>query len=69
MLINEGISLGEFRSFDVELFIRVYVGAMYHLMDNQVGAPLHLSLEKALSETVSFLLVGIYNHQFRDIDA
>lgn len=61
LLIAEGIANKELREFDVDLFIRVYVGAMYHLMDNEVSVNQHLSLEQALSGTVDLLLSGIYN--------
>jgi AcrR family transcriptional regulator len=57
ILMKEGMLKKELRDFDVALFIRVYVGAIYHLMDQQNPS---LSLEEALSGTVGFLLSGIY---------
>jgi len=60
LLVQEGSANGEFRSFDLELFIRVYVGALYHLMDNQVAGRNEMPIEKALVQMVEFLLVGIF---------
>ncbi|MNZ82789.1 Bacterial regulatory protein, tetR family [compost metagenome] len=60
-LIQEGMASEALRPFDVELFIRVYVGAMYHLMDNQLPGQTALLLDKALSEMVDLLLNGIFN--------
>lgn len=59
IVMREGILSGELRSFDVDLFIHVYVGAMYQLMDQQVPMQHALSLKDALSETVELLLFGI----------
>lgn len=63
LLMKAGIDQKELRPFDIELFIRVYVGALYSVMDEPMKNNHHLSLEAALSETVNFLLFGIYNHQ------
>ncbi|MCD9020271.1 TetR/AcrR family transcriptional regulator [Cohnella sp. NL03-T5] len=59
LLINEGIANGELRQFDVELFIQVYIGAVYRLMDVQAVGLRGLKLEKALSDMVEFMLIGI----------
>lgn len=61
-LMKEGISRKEFREFDVELFIRVYVGAMYQHMDTQAARNPY-TLEHALSETAELLLSGIYRSE------
>lgn len=60
VLMKKGMLNGELREFDVDLFIHVYVGAMYHFMDRQVSMNHSLSLEEALSGTVKFLVSGIF---------
>lgn len=59
LLLNEGMANGDFRQFDLELFIQVYIGALYRLMDYQVAVEKELPLEKALNNMVELLLVGI----------
>ncbi|GGF66940.1 hypothetical protein GCM10010912_09910 [Paenibacillus albidus] len=60
LLVEEGVATGEIREFDLELFIQVYIGAFYHLMEHRHAARNGLSLEKALGQMVDLLLVGIY---------
>jgi AcrR family transcriptional regulator len=60
LLVDEGIANGEIRPFDFELFIKVYVGALYHLMDGKATGHHDLSLEKTLASMVELLLTGIY---------
>lgn len=59
MLINEGVNNGQLRPFDVDLFIQVYVGALYHLMDYQVASRIETSLDRMLEQMVDFLMQGI----------
>ena len=67
LLIREGVVSGDFRDFDVELFIRVYIGAMYQLMDHGVAGHNGLRLEDALARVVDFMLLGIYeNHSSKE---
>ncbi|WP_256758895.1 TetR/AcrR family transcriptional regulator [Cohnella sp. WQ 127256] len=63
LLIQEGITSGDFRPFDIEIFISVYIGALYQLMDHGIAGHNCVSLEKALSQMVDFLLRGIYQTQ------
>ncbi|MCE3198222.1 TetR/AcrR family transcriptional regulator [Paenibacillus sonchi] len=60
LLVAAGIQAGELREFDFELFIQVYVGAFYRIMEQHDLAREGLSLEKALQSMVDLLLVGIY---------
>ncbi|MUT64835.1 TetR family transcriptional regulator [Paenibacillus sp. NEAU-GSW1] len=59
LLVSEGVSEGEIRSFDMELFIQVYVGALYHLMENQMAGRSGRTLEESLASMVELLLEGI----------
>lgn len=58
-LVQQGIATKELREFDVELFIQVYVGAMYQFMDYSLPANQRFTLEQALTETVDLLMSGI----------
>lgn len=60
LLIREGTDNGDFRAFDVDLFIRVYIGAMYQLMDRGGDGHTGFRLEDALASVVDLLLRGIY---------
>lgn len=57
-LFREGVAAGLFRPFNVELFIQVYVGALYQLID-QYASGGQLTLQQALEQMVSFLMDGI----------
>lgn len=60
-LFSAGMDSGELRRFDVELFIRVYVGAWYTVMERQAeGGFTAPSLAEGLQEVVEFMLYGIY---------
>lgn len=59
VLINEGVHSGQLRRFDVDLFIQVYVGALYNLMDYQVASRIETSLDRMLEQMVDFLMQGI----------
>ena len=58
LIIHEGAAAGIFRPFDVELFIQVYVGALYQLID-QYASGGRLTLQQALEQMVGFLMEGI----------
>lgn len=58
-LVNTGIEKQIIRPLDMELFIRIYVGAVYQLMDRGGAEERHLPLEEALTRTVELLLYGI----------
>jgi AcrR family transcriptional regulator len=60
LLVEEGAAQGDLRPFDIELFIQVYIGAMYQLMDQQSVSKKAISLEDTLDQMVELLLVGIY---------
>lgn len=63
LLVQEGIARKELRPFNLELFIHVYVGAMYRLMNDQAPVKYKLSLDEAISETVHLLLSGVFEKQ------
>lgn len=58
-LAAEGMRTGIFRPFDIELFIQVYIGALYRLMDYSPAAGRMLSLEETLEQMTKLLLDGI----------
>ncbi|MNJ60956.1 hypothetical protein D3C77_567220 [compost metagenome] len=60
LLVQKGIRNEEIREFNFELFIQVYIGAFYRLMEHQYEAQDGLSLENALAQMVELLLNGIY---------
>lgn len=59
LLVKMGIQNDVIRPFDMELFIQMYVGAVYQLMDRTAAGGSRLSLEEALKRTVDLLLFGI----------
>ncbi|WP_197254589.1 TetR/AcrR family transcriptional regulator [Paenibacillus dendritiformis] len=58
-LVDTGIQAQMIRPLDMELFIRIYVGAVYQLMDRGGADERHLPLDTALTRTVELLLYGI----------
>lgn len=62
-LAKMGIESGDYRPFDMELLIQMYVGALHRLTDDQVKAGKELSLEKALERVVDILLQGIVSRR------
>ncbi|MGZ7445109.1 TetR/AcrR family transcriptional regulator [Paenibacillus sp. TH7-28] len=58
-LVKEGMAEGVLRPFDIEIFIQIYIGALYRLMDDQTVRNTELPLEKALVQMVDLLLRGI----------
>jgi AcrR family transcriptional regulator len=60
LLIQAGISQGDFREFDIELFIQVYLGAMYQLINQRATRVNPWTAERAIVQTTEFLLEGIY---------
>ncbi|MEF3303003.1 TetR/AcrR family transcriptional regulator [Paenibacillus sp. GYB003] len=58
-IAEEGIRSGVIRDFDFRLFIRMYVGALYQIMDRGLEEGRRLSLEEALERMVDLLLNGI----------
>ncbi|QMV43066.1 TetR/AcrR family transcriptional regulator [Cohnella cholangitidis] len=59
LMLQAGMDNGDLRAFDIETFIRVYVGAVYQLMDRGAAEARMLSLEEALARVVDLLLRGI----------
>lgn len=58
-LINNGILSGTIRPFNTEVFIDLYIGGLYRLMENSSRVGNGLSLLETLKEMVDILLVGI----------
>lgn len=63
LLLKEGEKGGHLRTFDLEVFIQVYIGGLYQLMDYEVASRVGLTLEKALEQMVDLLLIGIYRNE------
>ncbi|MFD0695781.1 TetR/AcrR family transcriptional regulator [Paenibacillus sp. GCM10027628] len=59
ILIQEGISKGLFRPFHIELFIELYVGGLYRLMEQSARSENQKTLSNALQDMVDILLLGI----------
>ncbi|MCY9531405.1 TetR/AcrR family transcriptional regulator [Paenibacillus alvei] len=59
LLIHQGVQEQHIRPFDMDLFIQMYVGALYQLMDRRANEGSRMSLEEALQRTVEMLLHGI----------
>jgi AcrR family transcriptional regulator len=59
LMLQEGMDSGDLRVFDIETFIRLYVGAIYQLMDQSAADHRELALEEALARLVDLLLRGI----------
>ncbi|SYX83019.1 TetR/AcrR family transcriptional regulator [Paenibacillus alvei] len=59
LLIEEGIQAQIIRPFDMELFIDMYIGALYQLMDRRTREGNQLPLEEALRRTVKMLMYGV----------
>ncbi|WP_160327745.1 hypothetical protein [Paenibacillus sp. 32O-W] len=57
--MKEGIQEGAIRPFDMDLFIQVYIGGLYRLLDGKDGRRDGLTMEQALVQMVELLLYGI----------
>ncbi|RIX60074.1 TetR/AcrR family transcriptional regulator [Paenibacillus nanensis] len=62
-LAKMGVDSGDYRPFDMELLIQMYVGALHRLMDDEVKDGKELPLEKALGNMVDILLEGIVSRR------
>ncbi|CAM3806327.1 hypothetical protein [Marinicrinis lubricantis] len=58
-VVKEGIQEGAIRPFDMDLFIQVYIGGLYRLLDGKDGRRDGLTMEQALVQMVELLLYGI----------
>ncbi|MET3290806.1 UNVERIFIED_CONTAM: AcrR family transcriptional regulator [Brevibacillus sp. OAP136] len=58
-IINEGISTGTMRPFHSDLFIELYIGGLYRLMEQSSKGKMNKTLGEALDEMVDILLNGI----------
>ncbi|OXL85757.1 TetR family transcriptional regulator [Paenibacillus sp. SSG-1] len=58
-LFNEGISEGILRSFNTELFIDLYVGGFYRLIEDPSARKSNKGLQESLEDMVDILLSGI----------
>jgi hypothetical protein len=59
-LAHTGQASGELRSFDTEVFVQVYIGGLYRLMEQSASGSWNGStLSAALQEMVDMLLEGV----------
>ncbi|WP_337033431.1 TetR/AcrR family transcriptional regulator [Paenibacillus illinoisensis] len=59
-LVHTGQASGELRSFDTEVFVQVYIGGLYRLMEQSAsGSRNGSTLSAALQEMVDMLLEGV----------
>lgn len=62
-LINEGILSEKIRPFNPRIFIDIYIGGLYRLMENSSRNENKVSLHEALMEMVEILLLGILKEE------
>lgn len=60
-LIDEGIVTNQIRPFNKEIFIEVYIGGLYRLMDHASKSRNMISLQDTMQEMVDILMLGILN--------
>jgi len=60
-LIDEGIVANQIRPFNKEIFIEVYIGGLYRLMDHASKSRNIISLQDTMQEMVDILMLGILN--------
>lgn len=58
-LIDEGIAANQIRPFNKEIFIEVYVGGLYRLMEHASKNRKMISLQDTMQEMVNILMLGI----------
>jgi AcrR family transcriptional regulator len=58
-LIDEGIASNKIRPFNKEIFIEVYIGGLYRLMERATKNRNMISLQDTMQEMVDFLMLGI----------
>jgi len=58
-LIDEGIVTNQIRPFNKEIFIEVYIGGLYRLMDHASKSRKMISLQDTMQEMVDILMLGI----------
>lgn len=61
LLMDKGIQEQVIRPFDRELFIDIYIGALYQVMERRTREGSRMSIEEALRRTVDMLMYGILN--------
>jgi len=59
LMVEQAIEQQLIRPFDMELFIQMYVGALYQLMQHRASEGSRMSLSEALQGMVSILMYGI----------
>ncbi|WP_042148459.1 TetR/AcrR family transcriptional regulator [Paucisalibacillus sp. EB02] len=62
-LINEGISTGKIRPFNSIIFIDIYIGGLYRLLDHSFPKENNTTLLETLKEMVDILLQGILKQE------
>jgi len=60
-LLDEGIATNKIRPFNKEIFIEVYIGGLYRLMDRASKNRNMISLQDTMQEMVDILMLGILN--------
>ncbi|MGE8005637.1 TetR/AcrR family transcriptional regulator [Lysinibacillus sp. NPDC093216] len=60
-LIDEGIATNKIRPFNKEIFIEVYIGGLYRLMEHASQNRNMISLQDTMQEMVDILMLGILN--------
>lgn len=58
-LMNEGILLEQIRPFNTQIFIDLYIGGLYRLMDNSSSNKNNVTLLETMEELVDILMHGI----------
>ena len=58
-IMDEGIVTNQIRPFNKEIFIEVYIGGLYRLMDHASKSRNMISLQDTMQEMVDILMLGI----------
>lgn len=65
-LIDEGIATNQIRPFNKEIFIEVYVGGLYRLMEHASKNRNMISLQDTMLEMVDILMLGILKENIHE---
>ncbi|TCZ81117.1 TetR/AcrR family transcriptional regulator [Paenibacillus albiflavus] len=62
-LLQEGIASRKLKSFPIDLFIEMYIGGLYRLLEQSAKQEFHMTLEDALEAMIDIMLGGIMNRE------
>jgi len=62
-LLREGIASRKLKSFQIDLFIEMYIGGLYRLLEQSAKQEFHMTLEEALDAMIDIMLDGILSRE------